>query len=159
MNDTVRNNIAYGEMRSATVEAILVAARMANALPFIEKLDQGLDTQLGDNGLRLSGGQRQRISIARAFLKNAPILILDEATSALDSEAEREVQEDMERLRHGRTTLVIAHRLSTLVTADFIVVLDKGEMIESGTHSDLMALQGKYHYLYSIQTQTVPGMQ
>lgn len=159
LNDTVRNNIAYGELRSATDDAILEAARMANALPFIEKLDQGLDTQLGDNGLRLSGGQRQRISIARAFLKNAPILILDEATSALDSEAEREVQEDMERLRHGRTTLVIAHRLSTLVTADFIVVLDKGEMIESGTHSDLMALQGKYHYLYSIQTQTVPGMQ
>ena len=104
LNDTVRNNIAYGEMRGATDEAILEAARMANALPFIEKLENGLDTVLGDNGLRLSGGQRQRISIARAFLKNAPILILDEATSALDSEAEREVQEDMERLRHGRTT-------------------------------------------------------
>ena len=108
---------------------------------------------LGDNGLRLSGGQRQRISIARAFLKNAPILILDEATSALDSEAEREVQEDMERLRHGRTTLVIAHRLSTLTTADFIVVLDQGRIIEQGTHHDLLVKQGKYHYLHSIQNQ------
>lgn len=153
LNDTVRNNIAYGEMRGATDEAILEAARMANALPFIEKLEHGLDTVLGDNGLRLSGGQRQRISIARAFLKNAPILILDEATSALDSEAEREVQEDMERLRHGRTTLVIAHRLSTLTTADFIIVLDQGQLIEQGTHQELLAKQGKYHYLHSIQNQ------
>ncbi|HEX4843345.1 MAG TPA: lipid A export permease/ATP-binding protein MsbA [Limnobacter sp.] len=159
LNDTVRNNIAYGELRGASDEAILDAARMANALPFIQKLEHGLDTMLGDNGLRLSGGQRQRISIARAFLKNAPILILDEATSALDSEAEREVQEDMERLRHGRTTLVIAHRLSTLTSADFIVVLDQGRIIEQGTHTELLALGGKYHYLYSIQTQTVVGMQ
>ena len=150
----MRNNIAYGEMRGASDEAILNAARMANALPFIEKLENGLDTVLGDNGLRLSGGQRQRISIARAFLKNAPILILDEATSALDSEAEREVQEDMERLRHGRTTLVIAHRLSTLTTADFIIVLDQGKLIEQGTHQELLAKQGKYHYLHSIQNQT-----
>lgn len=154
LNDTVRNNIAYGEMRGASDEAILNAARMANALPFIEKLEHGLDTVLGDNGLRLSGGQRQRISIARAFLKNAPILILDEATSALDSEAEREVQEDMERLRHGRTTLVIAHRLSTLTTADFIIVLDQGKLIEQGTHQELLAKQGKYHYLHSIQNQS-----
>ncbi|WP_370260638.1 lipid A export permease/ATP-binding protein MsbA [Limnobacter sp.] len=159
LNDTVRNNIAYGELRGASDEAILEAARMANALPFIQKLENGLDTMLGDNGLRLSGGQRQRISIARAFLKNAPILILDEATSALDSEAEREVQEDMERLRHGRTTLVIAHRLSTLTSADFIVVLDQGRIIEQGTHAELLALGGKYHYLYSIQTQAVAGMQ
>ncbi len=159
LNDTVRNNIAYGEMRGAPDADILEAARMANALPFIEKLENGLDTMLGDNGLRLSGGQRQRISIARAFLKNAPILILDEATSALDSEAEREVQEDMERLRHGRTTLVIAHRLSTLTTADFIVVLDKGRLIEQGTHTELLAKEGKYHYLYSIQSAPVPGMQ
>ena len=127
---------------------------MANALPFIEKLENGLDTVLGDNGLRLSGGQRQRISIARAFLKNAPILILDEATSALDSEAEREVQEDMERLRHGRTTLVIAHRLSTLTTADFIIVLDQGKLIEQGTHQELLVRQGKYQYLHSIQNQS-----
>lgn len=154
LNDSVRNNIAYGEMRGASDETILEAARMANALPFIEKLEQGLDTMLGDNGLRLSGGQRQRISIARAFLKNAPILILDEATSALDSEAEREVQEDMERLRHGRTTLVIAHRLSTLTTADFIIVLDQGKLIEQGTHAELLAKQGKYHYLHSIQNQS-----
>lgn len=153
LNDTVRNNIAYGELRGASDEAILQAARMANALPFIENLEFGLNTVLGDNGLRLSGGQRQRISIARAFLKNAPILILDEATSALDSEAEREVQEDMERLRHGRTTLVIAHRLSTLTTADFIVVLDQGALIERGTHLELMAKQGKYHHLHSIQNQ------
>ncbi len=158
LNDTVRNNIAYGEMRGTSEEKILEAARMANALHFIEKLENGLDTMLGDNGLRLSGGQRQRISIARAFLKNAPILILDEATSALDSEAEREVQEDMERLRHGRTTLVIAHRLSTLVTADFIIVLDQGKMIERGTHTELLALQGKYHYLHSIQNQTVESL-
>lgn len=155
LNDSVRNNIAYGEMRGASDEAILEAARMANAQAFIDRLDQGLDTTLGDNGLRLSGGQRQRISIARAFLKNAPILILDEATSALDSEAEREVQEDMERLRHGRTTLVIAHRLSTLHTADFIVVLEAGEIIERGTHQELLALKGKYHYLHSIQNKTV----
>lgn len=154
LNDSVRNNIAYGEMRGASDETILEAARMANALPFIEKLEQGLDTMLGDNGLRLSGGQRQRISIARAFLKNAPILILDEATSALDSEAEREVQEDMERLRHGRTTLVIAHRLSTLTTADFIIVLDQGKLVEQGTHAELLAKQGKYHYLHSIQNQS-----
>ncbi|MDX1667931.1 MAG: lipid A export permease/ATP-binding protein MsbA [Limnobacter sp.] len=154
LNDTVRNNIAYGEMRGASDERIREAARMANALGFIDKLENGLDTILGDNGLRLSGGQRQRISIARAFLKNAPILILDEATSALDSEAEREVQDDMERLRHGRTTLVIAHRLSTLVTADEIIVLDQGEMIERGTHSELLQLKGKYHYLHSIQNKT-----
>ncbi|GLR24916.1 lipid A export permease/ATP-binding protein MsbA [Limnobacter litoralis] len=151
LNDTVRHNIAYGEMRQASEEAIVEAAKMANAWPFIQKLDNGLDTVLGDNGLRLSGGQRQRISIARAFLKNAPILILDEATSALDSEAEREVQDDMERLRHGRTTLVIAHRLSTLVTADFIVVIEQGEIIERGTHLELLALKGRYHYLHSIQ--------
>jgi subfamily B ATP-binding cassette protein MsbA len=157
LNDTVRNNIAYGEMRGTSEDKILEAARMANALHFVEKLDNGLDTMLGDNGLRLSGGQRQRISIARAFLKNAPILILDEATSALDSEAEREVQEDMERLRHGRTTLVIAHRLSTLITADFIIVLDQGQMIEKGTHSELLALKGKYHYLHSIQNQAADG--
>lgn len=158
LNDTVRNNIAYGEMRGASDDAILEAARMANALPFIEKLENGLDTVLGDNGLRLSGGQRQRISIARAFLKNAPILILDEATSALDSQAERDVQEDMERLRHGRTTLVIAHRLSTLATADFIIVLDQGKLIEQGTHQELLAKHGKYHYLHSIQNQTIDGM-
>lgn len=158
LNDTVRNNIAYGEMRGASDEAILDAARKANALPFIEKLEKGLDTVLGDNGLRLSGGQRQRISIARAFLKNAPILILDEATSALDSEAEREVQEDMERLRHGRTTLVIAHRLSTLTTADFIIVLDQGRLIEQGSHTELLGLKGKYHYLHSIQNQSSESM-
>lgn len=151
LNDTVRNNIAYGEMRGASEEAILEAARMANALEFIENLENGLDTTLGDHGLRLSGGQRQRISIARAFLKNAPILILDEATSALDSEAEREVQDDMERLRHGRTTLVIAHRLSTLVSADEIIVLDQGQVIERGTHAQLLELGGKYQYLHSIQ--------
>ena len=154
LNDTVRNNIAYGELRGASEQAILEAARMANALRFIEELEHGLDTILGDNGLRLSGGQRQRISIARAFLKNAPILILDEATSALDSEAEREVQEDMERLRHGRTTLVVAHRLSTLVTADEIIVLDQGLIIERGTHTQLLALGGKYHYLHSIQNRS-----
>lgn len=153
LNDTVRNNIAYGELRGASDAQVLEAARMASALPFIEALDQGLNTVLGDNGLRLSGGQRQRISIARAFLKNAPILILDEATSALDSEAEREVQADMERLRHGRTTLVIAHRLSTLVTADQIIVIEHGQITERGTHEELLAKGGKYHQLYSLQTQ------
>lgn len=153
-NDTVRNNIAYGEMRGSSDEQIREAAAMANAWTFISQLEQGLDTVLGDHGLRLSGGQRQRISIARAFLKNAPILILDEATSALDSEAEKEVQDDMERLRHGRTTLVIAHRLSTLVTADFIVVLEHGKIIERGTHAELLALKGKYHYLHAIQNQS-----
>jgi subfamily B ATP-binding cassette protein MsbA len=155
LNDTVRNNIAYGEMRGASHEAIIEAARMASALPFIEKLEHGFETMLGDNGLRLSGGQRQRISIARAFLKNAPILILDEATSALDSEAEKEVQQDMERLRRGRTTLVIAHRLSTLTTADFIVVLDQGKLVEQGTHQQLLENLGKYHHLHVMQNQAL----
>jgi len=150
-NDTVFNNIAYGEMATATREAVIEAARAANALAFIEQLPQGFDTVLGDAGIRLSGGQRQRIAIARAFLKNAPILILDEATSALDNVAEREVQQAMERLATGRTTLVVAHRLSTLVNVDRIIVLSAGRILESGSHAELLTAGGHYARLHRLQ--------
>jgi subfamily B ATP-binding cassette protein MsbA len=150
-NDTVLNNIAYGEMASAPREAVIEAARMANALDFIEQLPKGFDTLLGDAGIRLSGGQRQRIAIARAFLKNAPILIFDEATSSLDNVAEREVQLAMERLASGRTTLVVAHRLSTLVNVDRIIVLSAGRIVESGSHAELLAAGAHYARLYQLQ--------
>lgn len=150
-NDTVYNNIAYGEMAGASMESVRQAARMANALTFIEAMPDGFNTVLGDAGIRLSGGQRQRISIARAFLKDAPILIFDEATSALDNAAEREVQRDMEKLSEGRTTFIVAHRLSTLVNADLIVVLDKGELVEAGTHNGLLEQGGRYARLYNLQ--------
>lgn len=148
-NDTVRNNIAYGQLRQHTDAEIIAAAKAANAWGFIEALEQGLDTTLGDAGMRLSGGQRQRIAIARAFLKNAPILILDEATSALDSASEREVTEALERLSVGRTTWVVAHRLSTLVNAGHILVLDNGKVAEEGSHAELMAINGTYARLYA----------
>jgi subfamily B ATP-binding cassette protein MsbA len=150
-NDTIYNNIAYGEMSTASLEEVKQAARMANALEFIEDLPEGFQTMVGDAGIRLSGGQKQRISIARAFLKNAPILIFDEATSALDNIAEREVQQAMETLAKGRTTLIVAHRLSTLVNADRIVVLAAGQIVESGTHTELLAANGKYAHLYNLQ--------
>ncbi len=150
-NDTIYNNIAYGEMSNASVDEVKQAARMANALEFIEDLPEGFQTMVGDAGIRLSGGQKQRISIARAFLKNAPILIFDEATSALDNIAEREVQQAMETLAKGRTTLIVAHRLSTLVNADRIIVLAAGQIVESGTHTELLAANGKYAHLYNLQ--------
>jgi subfamily B ATP-binding cassette protein MsbA len=149
-NDTVRNNIAYGRP-DCPEEKIVEAARTAYALDFIMELPQGFDTIIGESGARLSGGQQQRISIARALLKDAPILILDEATSALDTESEREVQKALENLMQNRTTIVIAHRLSTIQNADRIVVLKDGQLIEEGTHGELLALKGEYNALYRLQ--------
>jgi subfamily B ATP-binding cassette protein MsbA len=149
-NDTVRNNIAYGDI-ARTEEEILAAAKAANAHAFIMNLPMGYDTLIGEQGTKLSGGERQRISIARALLKNAPILILDEATSSLDSEAEIEVQDALETLMKGRTTLVIAHRLSTIRNADRIVVLVGGEIREEGKHEQLLSCEGEYYRLYNMQ--------
>ena len=156
-NDTVAANIAYGAREEVSRETIETAARAANALDFINALPKGLDTTVGDKGIRLSGGQRQRIAIARALLKDAPILILDEATSALDSESERAVQEALERLRAGRTTLVIAHRLSTIERADRILVLEAGRVVETGSHDGLLAAGGLYSDLYRIQYAQHPA--
>src|SRR5574340_653306 len=153
-NDTVAANIAYGQMREVSEEEIVAAATAAHAMEFIRDLPQGLNTLVGEKGVRLSGGQRQRIAIARAILKNAPILILDEATSALDSESERHVQAALETLMQGRTTLVIAHRLSTIEKADRIVVLQKGEIAEIGTHRELLDKNGVYAQLHRIQFAT-----
>ena len=150
-NDTVAANIAYGAMSDAPRDAVERAAVAAHALDFIHALPMGFDTIVGQNGIRLSGGQRQRIAIARAILKNAPILILDEATSALDSESERHVQAAMDALMQGRTTIVIAHRLSTIESVDRIAVLDAGRVVEQGTHADLMARDGIYAKLHRIQ--------
>lgn len=149
-NDTVRNNIAYGR-NDCPEEEIVAAATAAYALDFIMALPQGFDTIIGESGARLSGGQRQRISIARALLKNAPILILDEATSALDTESEREVQKALENLMRNRTTIVIAHRLSTIQNADRIIVLKDGCLVEEGSHEELLALGGEYSSLYHLQ--------
>ena len=149
-NDTVRHNIAYGEMRDADDAQIEQAARNAYAWDFIQGLEHGLDTEVGQDGAQLSGGQRQRIAIARALLKDAPILILDEATSALDTESEHHIQQALERLMEGRTTLVIAHRLSTIEKADRILVLDQGQLIEQGTHSELLEKNGLYTQLYKM---------
>jgi subfamily B ATP-binding cassette protein MsbA len=149
-DDTVRANIGFGRP-DASQDDIEEAARMAAADGFIRALPQGYDTLVGQRGLKLSGGQRQRLAIARAMLKNAPILLLDEATSALDTESERQVQSALEKLMCGRTTLVIAHRLSTVVGADLIHVVDGGRVVESGTHGELLALGGAYARLYSLQ--------
>ena len=149
-NDTVRNNIAYGGI-TQDEEAIVAAARAAHAHDFITELPDGYDTMIGELGMRLSGGQRQRLAIARALLKNAPILVLDEATSALDNESERLVQQALETLMQGRTTLVIAHRLSTIRRADRIVVLVAGRIVEQGTHEELLALNAEYRKLYDMQ--------
>jgi len=151
-NDTVRNNIAYGSL-DASEEQIKDAARAAHALGFIQNMPKGFDTVIGESGARLSGGERQRISIARAILKNAPILILDEATSSLDTESEHEVQQAIENLVQSRTTIVIAHRLSTIRNADRIVVIQAGEIVEEGTHDTLLPLGGVYKMLHDMQFQ------
>ena len=153
-NDTVAANIAYGSTAAASQEAIEAAAAAANALGFIRALPDGFATVIGENGSRLSGGQRQRLAIARAILKDAPILILDEATSALDNESERLVQDALEHLMRHRTTLVIAHRLSTIQHADLIVVMQQGRVVESGTHQALLAANGAYSRLHSTQGLT-----
>jgi subfamily B ATP-binding cassette protein MsbA len=150
-NDTVRNNIAYGDMRGMSDAQIRTAAEAAHALEFIDKLPQGFDTLIGDNGVMLSGGQRQRLSIARAILSHAPVLILDEATSALDTESERHIQAALDRLLENRTTFIIAHRLSTIENADRILVMQDGEIIESGKHAELLALGGQYARLHAMQ--------
>jgi subfamily B ATP-binding cassette protein MsbA len=149
-NDTIYNNIAFG-VESATQAEVEQAARIANAHDFIIATPDGYQTNIGDRGSRLSGGQRQRISIARAILKNPPILILDEATSALDTESERLVQNAIEHLMQNRTAIVIAHRLSTIKSADLICVLHNGEIIEQGSHQQLLALNGQYTKLYNMQ--------
>ena len=150
-NDTFYNNITFG-VENATMEEVIAAAKIANAHDFIMESEHGYDTMIGDRGGRLSGGQRQRISIARAILKNPPILILDEATSALDTESERLVQEALERLMKSRTTIAIAHRLSTIRNADEICVLYEGEIVERGTHDELIAKNGYYKRLNDMQS-------
>lgn len=151
-NDTVGANIAFGSRNACTEDDVIAAAKAANAWDFIQQLPQGMNTTIGEDGAKLSGGQRQRIAIARALLKNAPILILDEATSALDTESERQVQAALAALMKNRTTLVIAHRLSTIENADRILVLDQGRIVESGTHTDLMQAGGYYANLNQMQT-------
>ena len=147
-NDTIRNNIAYGNLNKMDFKKIKNAAKAANAIEFIEKLPDSFEHQIGDRGVRLSGGQKQRIAIARAILKDAPILLLDEATSALDSESEKLVQQALDNLMHGRTSIVIAHRLSTVMNADRIAVIDNGKIIEVGTHQSLLKSKKHYFRLY-----------
>lgn len=150
-NDTVRNNIAYGDLAGAPLEAVQQAAGDAYAAEFIEKMPQGYDTLVGENGVLLSGGQRQRLAIARALLKDAPLLILDEATSALDTESERHIQAALDQVMQGRTTLVIAHRLTTIEKADLILVMDQGQIVERGSHAELLAQNGYYARLHAKQ--------
>jgi subfamily B ATP-binding cassette protein MsbA len=156
-NDTVAANIAYGKMGGASREEIESAAKAAHALEFIREMPQGMDTLIGENGVKLSGGQRQRLGIARALLKDAPVLILDEATSALDSESEKHVQAALETLMKNRTTIVIAHRLSTIEKADRIVVMQKGRIMEVGRHRELLESNGIYANLYRIQYDSIKG--
>jgi subfamily B ATP-binding cassette protein MsbA len=149
---TILDNIRYGR-EDATEEEVLAASRAAHAHEFISTLPDGYRTVVGEKGVNLSGGQRQRVAIARAILKNPRILLLDEATSSLDSESERLVQDALERLMAGRTTFVVAHRLTTIQQADRILVLNKGRIIEEGTHASLMERRGFYHYLYTLRLQ------
>jgi len=156
-NDTIANNIAYGALATASREAIAQAAEDAYAMPFIDQLEHGLDTLIGENGVKLSGGQRQRLALARALLKNAPLLILDEATSALDTESERYIQAALQKAMRNRTTLVIAHRLSTIENADMILVMDHGRIIERGSHQELLAIEGAYARLHAMQFNESPA--
>ena len=151
-DETVRNNIAYGKLDAAEHE-LVEAAQAAYAHDFIQRLPDGYDTVIGENGVKLSGGERQRLAIARAILRDPPILILDEATSSLDSESERIVQLALSNLMRNRTTLVIAHRLSTVQNADRIIVLDRGRIVETGSHEELLRNGGRYQRLHAIQFQ------
>jgi subfamily B ATP-binding cassette protein MsbA len=150
-NDTIANNLAYGQLRQCSRAEMLQAAEAAHVLDFVKEMPEGFETIVGDRGILLSGGQRQRIAIGRALLKNAPVLILDEATSALDTKSERRIQEALANLMADRTTLMIAHRLSTVESADQIIVLDQGRIVESGTHQELLAASGAYANLYRMQ--------
>ena len=150
-NDSISNNIAYGKLGKATETDIIDAAKKAHAWEFISEMPDGLNTQIGEKGMLLSGGQRQRLAIARAILKDAPILILDEATSALDTESEKYIQQAMNSVMHNRTTVVVAHRLSTIENADLILVMDQGQIVESGSHAELLALNGIYAGLHLMQ--------
>jgi subfamily B ATP-binding cassette protein MsbA len=155
-NDTIANNIAYGALAGASRDAIEKAATDAYAMEFVSKLEHGLDTEIGENGVKLSGGQRQRLALARALLKDAPILILDEATSALDTESERYIQAALQKVMSNRTTLVIAHRLSTIENADLILVIDHGRIIERGSHRELLQKNGAYARLHAMQFTDFP---
>jgi subfamily B ATP-binding cassette protein MsbA len=150
-NDTIANNLAYGQLRQCSRADLLRAAEAAHVIEFVKEMPEGLETMVGDRGVLLSGGQRQRIAIGRALLKDAPVLILDEATSSLDTKSERHIQDALKHLMKNRTTLVIAHRLSTVEGADRIIVLDKGSIVESGTHRELIAHDGLYADLYRMQ--------
>ena len=149
-NETVRNNIALGRPEM-TLDEVIAAAKAANAHEFIMEMENGYETEIGERGGKLSGGQKQRLAIARALLKDPEILILDEATSALDSKSEKAVQQALELLMKSRTSIIIAHRLSTVIHADLIVVMDKGRMVESGTHNELLEQKGMYYNLIQLQ--------
>ncbi len=150
-NDSVKNNIAYGGLNNSSDESILAAAKAAHAMEFIDEMQNGIDTTIGEKGLKLSGGQRQRLAIARALLKNAPVLIMDEATSSLDTHSERQIQLALEQIKTGRTCIIIAHRLSTIENADRIIVIDQGSIVETGTHDELIKHDGAYARLHKLQ--------
>ncbi|MXW47109.1 MAG: ATP-binding cassette domain-containing protein, partial [Gammaproteobacteria bacterium] len=153
-DDTVAVNIAYGNIENATDEKIREAAKSAYALDFIENLPNGFDTEIGERGVRLSGGQKQRIAIARAFIKDAPILIFDEATSSLDTKSEFEVRKALDALGEGRTVIIVAHRLASIEHVERIVVLSEGRIVEDGTHQELLAREGHYYQLYTVYKET-----